>query len=235
MKPKERARKFVLEKAAEDLVAIAKDSYFTQAEPVAQIPLPGWPAVERLPGWPPELYKITYTCKGIAKVTDNQYPVYSDVHQFGMYLTRDFPASEPKMAWITDIWHPNIDHAGNRHICTNAPETHAALRPLSDLVTFIGEMVQYKRYFAKHEPPWPLDTVVAKWVREFAEPRELVGPNRAVDSRPFIRPAVIRPAGIGNGGAEGTADNQKKLSFRLLQRPATNKIRWVSKETDSKY
>ena len=146
-----------------------------------------------VPGWPPERYIITLTCTGFSGIRgDEQFPIPSDFHQFELYLSRDYPGKEPSLLWLTDIWHPNISHTEPRHVCTNAVQTFYAQKPLSELVLSLGEMVQYRRYHAKIEPPFPLDREVAQWVREVAEPNGWIGPDNPVDPRQLLEPGRIR-------------------------------------------
>lgn len=192
MKRSELARLAVLDTAAEELARLSSMSDLIKVEPVRQVEVKGWPSSQLPEGWPAELYRVTYLCNGFTGIREDGTPIVGAFHQMAMYLTKDFPALEPKLAWITPIWHPNIDHAGTRHVCFNASEQHRTLRPLSDLLLYIGEMVQYRQYHAKHEKPWPLDVEVAKWVREVAEPRGWVSPDKPLDERPLLRGVSIR-------------------------------------------
>jgi len=148
--------------------------------------------LESLPGWPPEKYLVIFSCIGFASLRDAEVPIPSEHHEMELYLSRDYPGKEPSLLWLTDIWHPNIDHKEPRHVCTNAVQTFYAQKPLSELVYSIAEMVQYKRYHAKLEAPYPLDLEVARWVRDVAEKKGWVGPDKPVDPRPLLRELGIR-------------------------------------------
>lgn len=149
-------------------------------------------ALDVHPGWPPEKYLVTYRCRGIVGINDDQSPVYGDFHQVKMYLPSDYPLREPHLKWVTPIWHPNIDHEVPNHVCTNTAQNYFAGKPLSDLVRAMGEMVQYVRYHAAWVPPYPLDRAAARWVEEYAEPRGIVSKARPVDDRPLLRPQRLR-------------------------------------------
>src|SRR5262249_28677049 len=138
-------------------------------------------AVDAQPGWPPEQYLITFTCKGIARIHDDGSPVASSHHQVSLYMTREYPGQEPQLQWLTEIWHPNIEPNPPRHVCTNTVQTYYPQKPMDEFVIALAEMVQYKRYHAKWEAPFPLDATVARWVREVAEPNGWLGPMKPFD------------------------------------------------------
>lgn len=144
-------------------------------------------------GWPPEKYKVTFTCRGIAKINKlTLAPEAANFHQVLIYLSHDFPRQAPHMQWLTPIWHPNIEHEEPRHVCANDTQNWHAAKSLYDLVLSLGEMIQYKWYHAVWKDPWPLDREAAKWVVEYAEPRGILGRNKPFDNRPLLRPYEIR-------------------------------------------
>ena len=148
--------------------------------------------VEVQPGWPPEKYIITYTCRGIASVDANDEPQLSEHHQVSMYMGSEYPLKEPYLRWLTPIWHPNIAHEEPHHVCTNNVQNWFAAKPLAELVLAMGEMVQYKHYHAKWIPPYPLDRAAADWVLEVAEPQGIVGPHKPLDDRPLLAAQRMR-------------------------------------------
>jgi len=151
--------------------------------------------VEVRPGWPPEKYVVTYTCRGIARINADDSPVPSNFHQVQMYLGREFPTHEPHLKWLTQIWHPNIQHEEPHQVCTNNLQNWFPAKPLVDLVVAMGEMVQYKWYLAEWKPPYPLDREVADWVIRYAQPKGLFSHERAYDRRPLLRTRMLRGAG----------------------------------------
>ncbi len=187
-----------------NLMNLAARSEFIEVEPL-----------DVQPGWPPEKYLITYRCRGIAGISTDGEPQYSEFHQVKMYLPSEYPLREPHLKWLTPIWHPNIDHQEPHHVCTNAVQNHWAGKPLSDLVRAMGEMVQYVRYHAVWEPPYPLDREAAEWVVKYAEPRGIVAKNRPVDQRPLLRAQRIRRS---RGGQSAPRTPRVRLGRELRHR-----------------
>jgi ubiquitin-protein ligase len=164
--------------------------------------------IERVEGSEPERYRIVFSCRGIQSVDASQNPVYADLHEVTILCDEFFPSDVPKLRWETPIWHPNIQHTDPKGVCVNKAEWLGGMG-LDDLVRLMFEMVQYKNYHADAESqPFPLDLEVAKWVREYAEPRGIVDKRRGiyVDDRPFTRPTVT-----GVGGAPIVSSSRIKL------------------------
>jgi Ubiquitin-conjugating enzyme/FHA domain len=164
--------------------------------------------VEVQPGWPPEKYIITYTCRGIAAIDRRKLPQASEFHQVSMYMGSDYPLKEPYLRWLTPIWHPNIEHMEPHHVCTNNVQNWYASKPLAELVFAVGEMVQYKQYHAKWVSPYPLDRMAADWVLEVAEPLGIIGPGKPFDERPLLKAQRMRNQGHH---AASTPDLRKKI------------------------
>jgi ubiquitin-protein ligase len=171
-----------------ELIGFAMSSRFIELE-----------LVETQPGWPPDEYIITYTCKGIAGIDGNNQPIYSELHRVSLKFSEHFPMQEPYLKWLTPIWHPNIEHKEPHHVCTDNPKTWWAGKRIVEIVQFMGELVQYQRYYAELKPPFPIDREVAAWVREYAEPNQIVGPRKPVDDRPLLYSSIYR-----NSSAEET-------------------------------
>jgi ubiquitin-protein ligase len=172
----------------ERLINLTSRSKFIKIEPV-----------EVVPGMPPDKYVITFTCKGIERINEKDEPIAARFHQVAMYISREFPRQEPHLKWLTPIWHPNVDHDEPHHVCTNNVQNFYSTKGLDELVLWLGEMVQYKRYHAAWLPPYPQDREVAKWVVEYAEPHGIVGPDKPFDNQPLLREYKIRG---GKGGAK---------------------------------
>lgn len=143
-------------------------------------------AISLQPGWPPEKYIVTYICKGIVNITKDNEPIYGEFHQVEINIAKDFPLKEPKLRWLTPIWHPNIEHYEPYQVCTNNLQSWWSGKSLTNLVIEMGELIQYKRYHAAWTPPFPLNREVAKWVREYAEPKGIVALNKPIDSQPLL-------------------------------------------------
>jgi ubiquitin-protein ligase len=144
--------------------------------------------VSRTPTGLPEVWEITYRCRGIVGVNPDESPIYGEHHRVRISLGKDYPRAAPDLMWLTDIWHPNIRHRPPRLVCIN---TWNPGRTLDDTVLMLGEMIQYKNYHAADSPPYPLDGKVARWVRR-AELLGVVGKDRPVDNRELLRPARIK-------------------------------------------
>src|SRR5207253_8329970 len=90
-------------------------------------------------------------------------------------------------------WHPNIQHDGSRKVCTDNTKSWFPTKSLDGLVLAMGEMVQYKRYHAEWKPPYPVDKEAASWVVDYAEPNNIVGPNKPFDDRHLLRKMPFAP------------------------------------------
>jgi hypothetical protein len=67
------------------------------------------------------------------------------------------------------------------------------MRTLDMLVIALGHMIQYKKYHARHESPFPIDHEVAEWVLEYAEKRGIVGEGKPYDKRALVRRIMPNP------------------------------------------
>jgi ubiquitin-protein ligase len=150
-----------------------------------------------LPGSEPEHYRITFLCRGIIGIDSNQGPLYGNHHQVEIHCDEAFPSDVPRLRWLTDVWHPNVQHTEPKGVCVNKAEWLGGMG-LDDLCRQLFEMVQYKNYHAEHTPPYPLDQAVARWVREVAEPRGLVNKRQGkfIDDKPFTRPTLPRKIAV---------------------------------------
>jgi len=146
----------------------------------------------RRPFFPPEEYIITYHVRSIINIADDQSPIYGNLHRVKIVLPPGYPmTSAPKCFMLTQVWHPNIRFFGEHkgHICINK-DVLGAWQTLDMLVEQIGEMLQYKNYHAVNEIPYPEDSEVARWVREYAEPNNIVNKRRGVFTDPQ---ALLKP------------------------------------------
>jgi len=165
----------------EKLINLETRSEFIKIEPI------DW-----IEGMPPENYIITFTCLGIAGLNSDNTPQFSEFHQVSMKISSNFPNQEPYLKWLTPIWHPNIQHKEPHHVCTDTPKNWYSTKSLDYLVTYLGELVQYKNYHAEWSPPYPDDKEAADWVINFGEPNGIVGKDKPVDPRPLLREKKIR-------------------------------------------
>lgn len=131
-------------------------------------------------GLPPEHYIIRFRCRGIAEIDIQGKPKITQDHRVELILTVDYPRIRPLMRWMTPIFHPNFDGAGNVCIKEWYPQ-----QTLADLCEVLGEMVQYKNYNTTS----PLNMIAAMWaIKHRAE--------LPVDNRSLIEPLPGHPATI---------------------------------------
>lgn len=162
----------------------------------------------------PEKYSVQFYCTGIVGIQGNQKPVTDTDHKVQMKCDSDFPTEPPKLKWLTPIWHPNIEHAGSKSVCVNKAEWLGGMG-LDDLCRQLFEMVQYKNYHAAETPPYPLDSKVAAWVLDFAEPNGIVDKTRgiSIDDRPFTRPTAATKISLVK--TDGQNGKPKKSRIRV--------------------
>ena len=131
----------------------------------------------------PEKIKITYTnVKSIIGIHPDKTPVYGHTHEAKLVFPIDFPGtSHPEIFMTSDIWHPNIKSKDPKkgRICINAKQI-SKYHGVDDLIHRVGELLQYKNYWAIWEPPYPEDEDVAEWVISFAEPNNIVHREKGI-------------------------------------------------------
>lgn len=160
--------------------------------------------VNSLLGRPPDLWEVSFRCRGIAGANPDGSPVYSDYHRVKIELGRDYPRTPPAFRWLTPILHPNIESTEPHRVCINKAEWGPS-KSLAEIVLQLGEMVQYKNYHAENRAPWPLDMKAAKWALQ-AERRGYFSKTNPVDSRDLIRPGMrTRITRLGKPAAEAPA------------------------------
>lgn len=144
--------------------------------------------IDQRPGVPPEKYILEYRCRGIARLDSAGNPEFGDLHRVAVYLHPQYPNRAPGLKWMTDIWHPNIDHI-NGSVCIDAV-WWAAGRSLEHLVIMMWEMLTYRNFHDDDsKPPFPLDKEAAKWCKEYKKSHPGCFP---VDQRQLLRPQRIR-------------------------------------------
>jgi ubiquitin-protein ligase len=177
-------------------------------------------AVGALPGRAPERFRVKFLCQGIVGIDPgSQAPIYGNEHSVLMYCDQEFPSEVPRLRWESPIWHPNVQHIEPKNVCVNRAEWLGG-SGLDDLCRQLFDMAQYRNYHADASRlPYPLDQEVAKWVREYAEPRGIVDKKRgiAIDNRPFYRPTVdaerIRRIRIQSAAAEPTGPAVRRIKI----------------------
>jgi len=134
---------------------------------------------------PPEVYHITYNVKSIVGINEEQNPIYDQQHEIEISLPREYPVKSPKCKVLTNIWHPNIKSEGQYkgRICSNTKE-FGKLYNLDLLILRIQKILAYKNYHAVNVAPYPEDEKVARWVRDFAEPKGIVTKGVGLTAEP---------------------------------------------------
>ena len=119
-----------------------------------------WPVIQisATAGMPPELYRITYSLKGLY-VTPAGDIFDRDQHVLEINLTLDYPRRAPQCRMLTPVFHPNFDDAT---VCIG--DFWAASEGLDDLIVRIGRMIAYQEYNTRS----PLNGLAAKWADEHA-------------------------------------------------------------------
>lgn len=134
----------------------------------------------------PDTYNIHFNVRSIVGINDDESPIYGNHHIVELHLPLKFPMESPRIYMKTDAWHPNIKWDGKfkGRICGNTRDFGKGF-DLTQLVFRIGEILQYKNYHADNTPPFPEDSMVAKWVKEYAEPNDIVNKYKdiVVDTR----------------------------------------------------
>ena len=161
------------------------------------------------PGWPPERYLVTLTCKGIVGVDRQGRPKFGSQHQVEIYLHSQYPQRWPGLKWLSPIWHPNIHHL-NGTVCIDAAWWTAG-RSLDRLVLMLGEMVQYKNYHDDPTaPPFPWDPEAARWCRDYRVKHPQAFP---IDRRELLRPERIK-LGAESPSATGKTKSRPRLRLK---------------------
>lgn len=129
---------------------------------------------------PPTHYRITYHLKSFVGLQEDLSPVVGTEHIMELKIHSRYPEFPIDAKLITDTWHPNTKPVKDGgYICTNTAN-FGSLFPIDQLIVRIGEILQYKKYMAEDRSPWPENEKAAKWVREYAEPQDIVSNKKNV-------------------------------------------------------
>lgn len=96
-------------------------------------------SVSDVNGIAPDRYIVEFKCKGL--IREGGQLAISNYHKIMIYLHADYPTQQPRIGWVTPIFHPNIK-GGN--VCLGRSWTPAMT--LDELCIVLGEMIQYKLY-----------------------------------------------------------------------------------------
>lgn len=127
-------------------------------------------------GMPPDRYTVYFTCTGLAMKEGNLVTIND--HQVLIYLHADYPRLQPRITWITPVFHPNVR---GREVCLGRSWSPAMM--LDDLCLELGAMIQY-RTFNLDDPLNPEAAVVIRALLE-ATPEKF-----PVDHRNLLGPLV---------------------------------------------
>lgn len=109
-------------------------------------------------GNPPEKYVIEFTCRGIERL-NGRSPVYRESHQMGIVLPAGYPTDKPGLAFLTPVFHPNIQSRG--YVCIG--EWWPA-KWLDQVVFMVAEMIQYKIPPTKDTSGDVLNPQAVEWI-----------------------------------------------------------------------
>ena len=166
----------------------------------------------------PNKYHIHYRIRSIVSIDEEQLPIYGSYHIMELTLPPNYPLEPCKIYLLTPSWHPNIKSDGpyKGRICGNF-KNFGKTYDLYQLILRVGEILQYKNYHAVHTPPYPEDSLVARWVTGFAEPNGIVDKNKEiyVDDTPLI----VREE------SEITPDKVKTPNASITYQPKSSEIK----------
>jgi Ubiquitin-conjugating enzyme len=103
---------------------------------------------------PPDTYHVSFRLRGLELRGDQ--PVALDRHEVEIRLPVNYPREKPLCVPLTPIFHPNV----KTQYCLQ--DHWAAGQTLVDIITKIGDIIQYRAYNVKS----PLNAVAARWTRE---------------------------------------------------------------------
>jgi ubiquitin-protein ligase len=161
----------------------------------------------------PVTYQVTYHIRSIVGIDGSMNPIYGNRHVAEMSLGPLYPLEPCKVYMKTDLWHPNVKWDGRMkgRVCSNVDKFGVAY-DLYGLVLWVGEILQYKNYHAKNEPPFPEDLTVAEWVLNYAEPHDIVNKEKGifVDETHLLQytNGVPKPAPVIEKAVEPVAETQ---------------------------
>lgn len=175
----------------------------------------------------PDTYNIHYYFKSIIGINDDQSPIYGNHHIVELHLPLKYPMESPRIYMKSEVWHPNIKWEGKfkGRICGNTKE-YGKGYDLTQLVFRIAEILQYKNYHAENTPPFPEDSLVAKWIKDYAEPNNIVNKWKEIytDDVDLSTPIPDKKESddaplSGEIEFKPDVDRKFKLSFSKVQTP----------------
>lgn len=137
----------------------------------------------------PTEYRIVYFLKSIVDIDDQLNPILGYKHVVTIKLSPKYPLERPVVNAETPIWHPNVRWDGRfKGSFSLDIGSISAWHDLTMLIIHIASLLQWKNYHAELTAPYPEDIKVAKWVRNYAEPNQIVDKykNIYIDDSNFI-------------------------------------------------
>ena len=132
----------------------------------------------------PDSYLITYKLRSITSIDENQNPIFGNRFSVEISLPNGYPLMRSPICFMrTDIWHPNIRSIGKYkgRMCINE-QNIGSWQTLDLLIIHLADMIQYKNYHASNIQPYPEDPKVAEWIREYAEPRDIINKTKQIST-----------------------------------------------------
>lgn len=136
----------------------------------------------------PKDYLIEYRIDSITGINKDRSPIIKNNHKLEIKIPTDYPKSSILCYFLTDVWHPNIKYdgkfKGRIQLLNDENNEYSKITKdflsLVDIIVNIGKMLQYKLYNANQTSPFPEDISVAKWVKEFAEKKNIVNKEKSI-------------------------------------------------------
>ncbi|MEL7120454.1 MAG: ubiquitin-conjugating enzyme E2 [Bacteroidota bacterium] len=137
---------------------------------------------------PPTKYLVRINEVSITGVRDDLSPVFGRNHQVEVRFGDDYPFEPPILKILSPIWHPNIKCIGTLYkgmVCTDVAVIEVSYN-VTAMLYKLKRLLRYELYQAEDKHPFPEDVEVAKWVREYAEPRRIVEWGKGINAS-FIK------------------------------------------------
>ncbi len=141
----------------------------------------------------PDEYVITYKVDSIVSINEDQSPNIKSGFKVRIQIPDGYPMMRAPICYCEDeIWHPNVNGEGRfkGRVCINE-HVIGAWQSIELLVVHVGKILQYQNYHALDIQPYPENPKVAKWIREYAEPNDIVNQSKgiAIDDKILQKPS----------------------------------------------